>query len=55
MVADTLNPIRERTEKLLADEDQLDRILAEGAARAGEVAQRTLAIVRDRVGFLGRG
>ncbi len=55
LVADTLAPIRERTEKLLADEDQLDQILAQGAARASAVAARTMAIVRERVGFLGRG
>jgi tryptophanyl-tRNA synthetase len=55
VVADTLTPIKERTEKLLADEDQLDRILAHGADRAGAVARRTMAIVRERVGFLGRG
>jgi tryptophanyl-tRNA synthetase len=55
LVVDTLAPIRERTEKLLADEDQLDRILAEGAARAAAVAAPTMAIVRDRVGFVGRG
>jgi tryptophanyl-tRNA synthetase len=55
VVVDTLTPIRERTEKLLADEDQLDKILAQGAARASAVATRTMAIVRDRVGFVGRG
>jgi tryptophanyl-tRNA synthetase len=55
VVADSLTPIRERTEKLLADDDQLDRILAQGAERAGAVARRTMAIVRERVGFLGRG
>jgi tryptophanyl-tRNA synthetase len=55
LLTDTLTPIRERTEKLLADEGQLDRILADGAARASAVAARTMAIVRDRVGFLGRG
>ncbi|MCW2901096.1 MAG: tryptophanyl-tRNA synthetase [Streptosporangiaceae bacterium] len=55
VVLDTLTPIRERTEKLLGDEDQLDRILAQGAVRAGEVAAQTMEVVRDRVGFLGRG
>ncbi|HEU5156383.1 MAG TPA: tryptophan--tRNA ligase [Streptosporangiaceae bacterium] len=55
LVTDTLTPIRERTEKLLADDDQLDRILADGAARASAVATRTMAIVRERVGFVGRG
>ncbi|RAY15064.1 tryptophan--tRNA ligase [Actinomadura craniellae] len=55
LVIDTFTPIRERTEKLLADERDLDRILARGAARAGEVARGTMDVVRDRVGFLGRG
>jgi tryptophanyl-tRNA synthetase len=55
LVLDTFTPIRERTEKLLSEEDQLDRILAQGAARAGAVAAQTMAVVRDRVGFLGRG
>jgi tryptophanyl-tRNA synthetase len=55
LVLDTLTPIRERTEKVLGDEEQLDRILAQGAARAGEVAARTMEAVRDRVGFVGRG
>ncbi|NUR87384.1 MAG: tryptophan--tRNA ligase [Nonomuraea sp.] len=45
-------PIRERTEKLLADEAELDRMLAVGAERARAVAVRTMAEVRDRVGFL---
>jgi tryptophanyl-tRNA synthetase len=53
-VLDTFTPIRERTEKLLADEAQLDRLLARGAERASEVARRTMEDVRDRVGFLGR-
>jgi tryptophanyl-tRNA synthetase len=45
-------PIRERTEKLLADETALDRLLAVGAARARAVAGPTMTAVRDRVGFL---
>ena len=52
IVVDTLAPIRERTEKMLADEAELDRLLADGAARAREVACKTMAAVRDRVGFL---
>jgi tryptophanyl-tRNA synthetase len=52
VVVDALAPIRERTEKMLADEAALDRLLADGAARAREVASRTMALVRDRVGFL---
>jgi tryptophanyl-tRNA synthetase len=52
VVVETLAPIRERTEKMLADEAELDRLLADGAARAREVASKTMAAVRDRVGFL---
>ncbi|MQY07401.1 tryptophan--tRNA ligase [Actinomadura macrotermitis] len=55
LVLDTFTPIRERTQKLLADEEQLDRLLAQGAERAGAVARRNMEIVRDRVGFVGRG
>jgi tryptophanyl-tRNA synthetase len=52
VVVDSLAPIRERTEKMLADEAELDRLLAVGAARAREVASQTMVQVRDRVGFL---
>ena len=40
VVVGALAPIRERTEKLLADEAGLDRLLAHGAARARPVARR---------------
>jgi tryptophanyl-tRNA synthetase len=52
VVVDALAPIRERTEKMLADEPELDRLLANGAARARKVASATMEQVRDRVGFL---
>jgi tryptophanyl-tRNA synthetase len=52
VVVSALAPIRERTEKLLADEAELDRLLAHGAGRARPVAQETMALVMDRVGFL---
>ncbi len=52
VVAGTLAPIRECTEKLLADEAGLDRLLAQGAARARPVAAETMTQVMDRVGFL---
>ncbi|RMI40896.1 tryptophan--tRNA ligase [Actinomadura harenae] len=55
LLTGTFTPIRERTHKLLDDEDALDKILAHGATRAGEVAARTMDVVRDRVGFVGRG
>jgi tryptophanyl-tRNA synthetase len=52
VVVDALAPIRERTEKMLADEAELDRLLADGAGRAREVAGSTMTKVSDRVGFL---
>jgi tryptophanyl-tRNA synthetase len=52
VVAGALAPIRERTEKLLADEAELDRLLAHGAGRARPAARETMAMVMDRVGFL---
>ena len=52
VVVDAFAPVRERTEKLLADESELDKLLAAGAARAHELAGPTMARVRDRIGFL---
>jgi tryptophanyl-tRNA synthetase len=44
--------VRERTEKMLADEAELDRLLAEGADRAGQVARHTMALVKEHIGLL---
>ncbi|RCG27806.1 tryptophan--tRNA ligase [Sphaerisporangium album] len=52
VVVDAFAPIRERTEKLLADEAELDRLLAVGARRASAIARQTMEAVRERVGFL---
>jgi tryptophanyl-tRNA synthetase len=54
IVVQTFAPIREKTEKVLADEAGLDRLLADGAARAGKVARETMTLVRDRIGFIPR-
>ena len=48
-------PIRARAEELLADQAELDRLLAEGAERANLQAEQTLAKVYDRVGFVKPG
>jgi tryptophanyl-tRNA synthetase len=45
-------PFAARTATLLSDPAELDRILAAGAAEAIEVADATLALAYDRVGFL---
>ena len=52
VVEDTFGPIRERTRQLLDDPDELDRMLAHGAARARSVARATMTEARDRVGFV---
>jgi tryptophanyl-tRNA synthetase len=52
VVTDFVTPIRTRTQELLDDPAELERILAAGAARAREVAGRTVADAYDRVGFL---
>ncbi len=49
-MADALAPIRERHAALTAD--QVEDVLAAGAARAREVARATMAEVRERVGIL---
>jgi tryptophanyl-tRNA synthetase len=54
-VIETFTPIRERTQRLLADEAELDKLLAIGAERARAVAQETMEQVRERVGFLPIG
>jgi tryptophanyl-tRNA synthetase len=51
-MTDVVTPFRDRTLALLEDRAQLDAILAAGAERAGAVAERTLADVYDRVGFV---
>jgi tryptophanyl-tRNA synthetase len=52
LVVASFTPIRERTEQFLADEPELDRVLAAGAERARQVAGQTMATVRDRIGLL---
>jgi tryptophanyl-tRNA synthetase len=52
VVIDFVTPVRARTTELLDDPAELERVLAAGAARAREVAARTVADAYDRVGFL---
>jgi tryptophanyl-tRNA synthetase len=54
VVVDRLTPIRERTLELMEDPAELDRILAYGADKASERAERKLADVYDRLGFVRR-
>lgn len=52
IVVEALSPIRTRALELLDDPAELDRLLAIGAERAGEIASKTLAEVYDRIGFV---
>ncbi|MFA5607836.1 MAG: tryptophan--tRNA ligase [Leucobacter sp.] len=52
VVEGSLAPVRERTEELLADPAELDRLLAGAAERANEVANRTLDLVYERIGLI---
>ncbi len=51
-VAAFAGPFAARTNELLADPAELDRILARGAERANEVAAESARIAYERVGFL---
>lgn len=51
-VVELFAPVRARYAELVAAPDHLDALLAQGAARAREVAEATMAQVRDRVGLL---
>jgi len=52
VVTGTFEPIKRRTEELLADPAELDRLLADAAERAASVAERTLDAVYDRIGLI---
>jgi tryptophanyl-tRNA synthetase len=46
-----LDPIRAKRSELLSDPAELDRILADGAARARAVASETMQVVRKAINF----
>ena len=54
VVVAAIEPFQARFNELLADPAELDRILVEGSAKAGEVAAATLARVREGIGLLPR-
>ena len=53
-VVETLRPIREETERILADKAYLESIYRAGAERAAYVANKTLRKVYKKVGFVER-
>jgi tryptophanyl-tRNA synthetase len=52
VVVEFVTPFRDRTLQLLEDRAELDNVLRRGAEKAREVAERTLADVYERVGFV---
>ena len=52
VMVDFITPLRDRTNELMGDPAELDRLLAQGAARARDIASVTLARVYERMGFL---
>ena len=53
-VVETLRPIREETERLLADKAYLESVYKAGAEKASYVAEKTLRKVYKKVGFVAR-
>ena len=52
VVIAAIEPIRERTQELMADQNELDKLLADGADKANALAEETLTKVYDAIGFL---
>jgi tryptophanyl-tRNA synthetase len=53
-VVEFVTPIKTRVDELLSDPKELEAVLATGAARADDVAAKTVDRVYDRLGFLPR-
>jgi len=54
IVRGELEPIQKRTQELLTDKAELDRILKEGAEKARAKAEITLQRLHERIGFIHR-
>ncbi len=52
VVVEGLRPIQARYKELTGESGYIDQLLAEGAARAASIAEPTLGLVKERVGFL---
>lgn len=51
-VVEALRPVREQTERLLADKAYLEQVYTDGARQAACIANRTLEKVYKKVGFV---
>ncbi|RPI78735.1 MAG: tryptophan--tRNA ligase [Chloroflexi bacterium] len=52
VVVEGLRPIRERYHELISDPAELDRLLAIGAGRAREIAEKKMDEVKEKIGFI---
>jgi tryptophanyl-tRNA synthetase len=53
-VASVIDPIRQEKNRILADKEYIDSVLANGAERAERIAYKTLAKVYKKVGLVPR-
>ena len=53
-VVETLRPIREEAQRILADKAYLEKVYTEGAQKASYVANKTLRKVYKKIGFVAR-
>jgi tryptophanyl-tRNA synthetase len=51
VVVEGLSPVQTRYRELTADPSHIDRLLAEGADKVRPIAEKTLALVKERVGL----
>ena len=51
-VIETLRPVREEAERMLADKAYLQQVYTEGAQKASYIARKTLRKVYKRIGFV---
>lgn len=52
VVIDELRPVQKKYNELIENKDYLDKIIADGALKANEMAQKTLKDVYEKVGFI---
>ena len=53
-VVELLRPIREESERIMADKAYLESVYREGAAHASYLAAKTLSKVQRKLGFVAR-
>ena len=51
-VVDTLKPVQEKYKKLLEDKEYLEEIYKKGADNAKNIASKTLADVKNKIGII---